>query len=413
MKTILLLGGGNCQRSAARHASEQGARVVLADYTQNPPAAQYAAAHVSVSTFDIDGCIAAARQYHVDGVMTIGTDQPVYTAACVAEKLGLPCSVSVETALSVTNKMVMKRRMTACGIPTVPYIFIDAYSNAADFDALQAPYVIKPLDSQGQRGIFKLYTPQQVLSHLPQTLQFSQQKSALVESFYPSDEVTVSAWVTDGTAHLLTVTDRLLYPSEKHIGICIGHRFPSVHIDKAPEMHRICNALCTACGIESGALYVQFLIGADGIKVNELACRIGGAFEDFFIPYVTGFDILDAVIKTALGEAANTAALQTFDLYRCKKQVATQLLFCRSGTVGSITEETALCNLPFVLDAGFNYAAGDKIPAVENATARFGHAVLTGENEAEITQNIKHFYEILQVKDIEGNDLLTRLYPAH
>ena len=94
---------------------------------------------------------------------------------------------------------------------------------------------------------------------------------------------------------------------------------------------------------------------------------------------------------------SSTAAAQTLDL----------------GDVEDPTSKASLTVAKYVVPTATNYAAGDKIPAVENATARFGHAVLTGENEAEITQNIKHFYEILQVKDIEGNDLLTRLYPAH
>ena len=71
-------GGG------ARGEGRWGNTLVLADYLANPPAAPLCDRHVRVSTFDVRGCIRAAREAGIDGVFTVGTDQPVYTAACVA-----------------------------------------------------------------------------------------------------------------------------------------------------------------------------------------------------------------------------------------------------------------------------------------------------------------------------------------
>ncbi len=411
MKNLLLLGGGNCQRSAARYAASQGVTVTLVDYTLHPPAAQYAAAHIPVSTFDIEGCIQATRTSHADGIMTLGTDQPVYTAAYVSRQLGLPSLITPETALCVTNKQIMKQRMTQYGIPTVPYRFLQEGDTAAALEGLAGPYVIKPLDSQGQRGIFLLDSAEDVAAHIPQTLRFSRTNTVLVESFYPSDEVTVSAWVENGRVFMLTITDRLLYPDPKHIGVCIGHRFPSVHLHQHLQMQSICEQLCKACRIENGPLYVQLLIGSHGICVNELACRIGGAFEDFFIPYISGFDILDAVMRSALGEPVDCSTLHSYHVSKATRQVAAQLLFCRSGTIANITPEEELRSLPFVLDAGFNYQPGQTIPAMENATARFGHAVLVAQSKEEMQQCIQQFYQILRVTDASGKDMLTRLYP--
>ncbi|MEG2081591.1 MAG: glycosyltransferase [Oscillospiraceae bacterium] len=412
MKKLMLLGGGNCQLSAARYAFEQGIEVVLADYTPMPPAAKYAKKHLKISTFDIPACLENARSEGVNGVMTIGTDQPVYTGAVISEKLKLPATISVETAFAVTNKQRMKTLMTQNGIPTVNYCFIGENSTLEEMEKLSLPLVIKPLDSQGQRGIFKLSTPQEVLEHLKKTLSFSRCPLALVEEFYDSDEITVSGWVKNGKLYPLTITDRLLYPSKKNIGICIGHRFPSVHMDRHDEIVDICNRLVSVFKIGEGALYVQLLVGEKGIKVNELACRIGGAFEDFFIPYVTGFNILKAVVNSSLGEKVSVEELKGFDMRHCKKYVATQLTFCDSGRVKSITPLEEIKAMPYIIDAGYNYHEGDTLPMVENATARFGHAVIVGENEEALKSYIDDFYSKLQVKSDEGKELLHRFYPA-
>ena len=81
MPKIMILGGGNCQLSAAIRCRELGISTVLIDYTAQPPAAAYADCHEQISTFDATACIAAARRHRIDGVLTRGTDQPVYTAS--------------------------------------------------------------------------------------------------------------------------------------------------------------------------------------------------------------------------------------------------------------------------------------------------------------------------------------------
>lgn len=100
----MILGGSNCQVHAFQRAKTLGIDTILADYTRSPSGARYAGLHEPVSTFDIEGCIRAAREHHADAVMTMGTDQPVYTAACVSSALNLPSLLSVGEALSVTNK---------------------------------------------------------------------------------------------------------------------------------------------------------------------------------------------------------------------------------------------------------------------------------------------------------------------
>lgn len=409
--TILVLGGSNCQVHALERARREGHRVILADYTPNPPGAAFAHVHCPVSTFDAPACMEAAKKYRVDGVMTMGTDQPVYTAALVSRSLGLPSFLEPEKALAVTNKKVMKQILTDHNIPTVPYRLIDCHSRPEDLQDLAPPLVIKPLDSQGQRGIFKCSGPDKLLSRLPETLSFSRCTQALAEQFYPSDEITVSGWVHEGRLTILTVTDRLLYPDPVHIGICIGHRFPSVYMDRFDQIASISSRTCQAFDLKEGPFYLQLLMGNEGIRVNELACRIGGAFEDVTIPWLTGFDILKAVMDLSLGRAVSLNLPPDFRPDRIEAWAAVQLMFCRPGEVASVTPLETLRQLPFLLDCGYNYLPGQRIPAACNATARFGHGVIIGSRD-NISSRIDEFYSALKVLSPQGENLVTRLYPV-
>ena len=407
---LLVLGGSNCQLHALQRAKEEDMYTVLADYTKAPIGAAVADVHEQISTFDWEACEKAAQRHRVQGIMTMGTDQPVYTAAKVSQTLDLPLTLTLEQAFLVTNKKAMKHRMMEAGIATAPWMIIDENTTVEDIAKLRAPYVIKPLDSQGQRGVFKLQTPEEVLAHLQDTLSFSRCKEALVEEFYESDEMTVSGYISNGKLFIWTVTDRLLYDDPVHIGVCIGHRFPTIHMSHYAEIKAIAEQLVESFGLPEGPFYLQLLIGAEGIRVNELAARIGGAFEDVMIPWICGFDMLDAVMKNALGRKVDVSAYSSYCCDEAENCVAVQLMFCKPGEIARITPTAMLMELSFVLDCGYNYGEGDVIPKMENATARFGHAVITGTKDT-IAQNVDKFYEAFSVRSKDGEEMSLRLYP--
>ena len=405
MAKLMLLGGSQCQLAAARAAKAMGHTLVLADYLACPPAAAVCDFHVRVSTFDIPGCIRAAQEMQVDGVFTVGTDQPVYTAACVAEALRLPTPISAATALKATDKRAMKAAFAHHGVPNVPYAYLQRGQDTAHLHTLGTPLVLKPLDSQGQRGVFKVATPQEAAQRLNETLSYSRQDTALVETYYPSAEVTFSGYLLGGRLYPLLLTDRQHMRDPLHIGVCSAHRYPSVHAELAPAIERICGQVAVALGATEGPLYVQLLIGAQGVLVNEAACRIGGAFEDVTVPYVAGFDILTAVIRAALGQPPPMPPQTGMQPAPSGVQASVQMLFCKPGTVAAVTPTAQLCALPGVLGAGYNYGAGDVLPALENATMRFGHCVLATA-AGDMDARVRALYRQARVTGAHGENLL-------
>jgi len=403
MKRMLLLGGAQCQRSGIRKANAMGIQAVVVDYSENPSGLEEGTIHCKVSTFDSEACVAAAKDWKVDGVMTMGTDQPVFTAAVVAEALHLPSWLTVDQAKSVTNKKVMKKHLEVAGIPTPKWDLISLDQNQIA-GKLSGPVVLKPLDAQGQRGVFRLESQEQVLEHLPLTLSYSREKEALIEEYYPSSEITVSAWAWEGELTVLSITDRLHLEGEKHIGIARGHRFPSQYREWTKSILKITKDIQEAFHITNGPLYIQLLLGAEGLLVNEVACRIGGAFEDQFIPLITGFDILENVILGALGEPLNLTALKDYDISKSLGTASVQLLFAHPGRIHGITPESQVRAFPHVVDVGYNYKVGDWIGNTENATQRLGHCVLVNP-EGSVEESIKHFQQRFQVWDEKGRNL--------
>jgi len=341
--------------------------------------------------------------------MTVGTDQPVYTAAVVAKNLDLPSFLSLPTAKAVTNKKNMKNILQRYNIPTVDFKILNRDFSINEIENISFPAVIKPLDSQGQRGVFKLNSPGEIRERFSEVLQFSREDEILLEEYYESKEITVSGWVIDEKLYILTVTDRITYENSLHIGICTAHIFPSVFLKRYyQEIKEISQRIVQGFKIKNGPVYFQMLIGDQGIKVNEIACRIGGAYEGDFMPGLTGVDILDLNIDLSLGSGLKSDKLEKYDMLNNERWLSVQLFFARPGKIHRVSDIDELTVLPGVMQAGFNFNEGDKIMRIENATERAGYFIVAGNSREELKENIKRVYNQLAICDYQGRNLVMR-----
>jgi len=404
-KKLMLLGAGKLQVNAVKRAQELGYAVLSVDWEPLAPAKKISEEAGLADVFNADTCLELARKFAVDGVMTTGTDQPVLTAAKVAQAMGLPSLISVDTALGATHKGVMKQRLVAHGIPTAPYRLWQPSDGLEGLDALM-PGVVKPVDSQGQRGIFRVTSPEEVAERFAEVLRYSRDERILVEKFIHGDEVTFSGWVREGTLYPLALTDRVTFAEHERIGICVAHEFPTRHFKThADEVLSLSKHIVEAFGIADGPVYIQFLLGEQTV-VNELACRIGGAYEDIWMPELTGCDWLRWMIEGALGEVSDFFVLESYDWKKVGRRLSAQLFFSEPGTIRRLSAEpSAAC-----LDYGFHYEEGQTIQGIANATQRAGYFVVTADDEASLDAAVADMFARMKIEmeGFTGNAVLVR-----
>ena len=405
-----MVGAGSCQLSAIRKIKELGYEVVAADYNTWTEAKQLADYQVLADTFDDDAILNAAKNYAVDGIMTTGTDQPVLIVAKTVEAMGLPGFIGTETALLVTNKKFMKRKFLEHGIATANFALVKKDFMSSELKGMSPPYVVKPVDSQGQRGIFKVQSIQEIRECFDEVLRHSRSEEILVEEYYENDEITVSGWVTRGKVNILTITDRVSFPSDTHIGVCIAHDHPSKHLPKyKDEIVALTEKICRVFKIAEGPIYFQFLLGDNGILVNEIACRLGGAYEDITIPLATGIDVLKLNIEGSLNLEYDRTWADKFQFEPEKVCFTTQLFFCQPGLITAMTPLKILKDLPFVVDAGYNVHVGDILKPIENAGQRSGFIILKGNDSAALQENLSHLSKVLRIENEQGENLVYTL----
>ncbi len=398
---VHVLGGGAAQLNIIKRIKELGHTVIVSDYLADAPGKDFAHYSSMVSTFDIEGIEEISKWYDADGILTLGTDQPVLTAATCANRLSLPSVLTDEQALIVTHKKIMKRRFTEQGIPTVPWVCIPRDFDPLDLKGIRAPFVMKPLDSQGQRGIFKVDTIEEIRNYFDTTLSFSRDSQILIEQYYPHDELTVSGWVHEGILKVLTITDRITQDTPPSIGVCFAHRYPTKFIEDEVEITTLSEQIVTAIELKEGPIYIQLLKGSDGYLVNEIAARIGGAFEEYIIPAVTGVPVNDLLIDSALGEYRDPLihyerrALSAYVLF----------FFARPGKVSSIGNLDDILSIEEVITADYLICEGTQVRKTENATQRAGYVVLCTTPD-KIDKILDRVVRQFSIQDQNGCDMI-------
>jgi hypothetical protein len=228
-----------------------------------------------------------------------------------------------------------------------------------------------------------------------------------VEEYYRSDELTVSGWVTNGHARILSVTDRETFERGPHIGICRAHMYPSKHLPAlADEIETLTNNIVAAFRIREGPIYFQYLTGDEGLRVNEIACRIGGAYEEIFLPVCTGFDILKANYSAVLGRPFR---IETYPGYTWRSPgmfLSAQLFFAKPGKVRELRGLKTVIRLPAVIDAAFHVREGDSIGETENATARAGFFIVRAASRKALQGEIDTVFTVLQIIGESGENLI-------
>ncbi|ADG81380.1 ATP-grasp domain-containing protein [Thermincola potens] len=401
-KKVLVLGGGLLQIPLILKAREQGYQVYLSDYYPDPPGKKYSHTARQISTFSVEDNYRYALEENIDYIMTIGTDQPVYTAAAVSERLGLPFPITEEQGKSVTNKLYMKAKMAEHGIPTPSFKVFARFSEFSP-DGLRYPLVMKPVDSQGQRGIFVLEGREDragLKEKFALARQFSLTKTVIVEEFYPGDEITVNCWVKDGQAFNLLITDRLHFDDSIALGVCKQQRYPSRRArGRQKEIDGIVQNLVNAFGIKDGPLYIQMVVGIEGSKIIEFGYRIGGGFESETIPQVTGVDILDLYF-TLVTEGKNL--FEPGQVREKARLGSIFFMFAQPGVVEKISVPQDF--------AGYHgrifVKEGKQIAKIENATSRVGCFDFYTDNPEEYYRFIKRFDAELAFYDKNNRDLL-------
>jgi biotin carboxylase len=398
---LLVLGAGRHQKELIRRAEARGLRVVACDYYPDAPGKAFAAYPADLDALAIEENIALARKFAVRGVITSGTDLALVTMAEVAAALGLPCYLTPEAARTATNKARMARAFAANGVPRAPWREVRSPAEAPG--AFGFPVVVKPADSQGQRGIKKVSERGALEAAVAEALQASRSGCAVIEPFLNGYEVTANAWAKGDDVRIQMITDRITYNPLPAIGICFQHVYPSQRaLGLRSRIREVLRAIARCYGVSDAPLYVQMLVSAGDILVIEAACRVGGGHESSLSPIATGVEVLDRLIDLAL-EGRSAAIEDAHDDSGAGGHALVNFLLARPGTVARLE---GLQNNPRIIEGEYYIRPGHECRPIVDGQGRIGYFIAQDVSRARLLERAAAAYRSLTLADAAGRNLL-------
>ena len=379
------MGAGRHQRRAIEQARASGIRVAAVDRNAEAPGLGAADVAEVVDFTAVDEVVAVARRVGADGVLTVSADRAVPVVAAVAEQLGLP-GIGTHTAHLLTHKRAMRDALGSAGLPQPPYTSL---VSADDIDAAQAavpfPAVLKPVDSGGQRAVFRIESRDELERDLPDAIEESPTDEALLEGFVDGIEMNGIVIARGDEPALITLSDRLRPPG---IGFGVGwiHVYPP---SIPPEQLRLAEQVAVdsvrALGLRDAIAFPQLIASSDGgVAVVEVAARIPGGQMADLVRHAVGVDLVDVALRQALGEdVPDEIALPRFTQPLAIRFFTAQPGPLPTGLVTRIGSLDAVLASDGVVQADTYLQLGETIRPVRRDGDRRGYVIATADTPEE------------------------------
>ncbi|MBE6042619.1 MAG: ATP-grasp domain-containing protein, partial [Clostridiales bacterium] len=219
-----------------------------------------------------------------------------------SEMLDLPHFISYGSAMLCHSKHLMRGALGSDFEGNVEFMVCSSAEEATEWDSF--PAMMKPVDSQGQRGCFRVDSAEDIKEHFETSISFSSEGKVIIESYIDGPEISVNSYRANGRTVFAVTSDRESF-EEYPGGLPKLHRIPSTFAsDEAKaEAADIVDRAADRLGITDGPCYCQMKLGRDGRPyIIEIAPRLDGCHMWDLIKHWCGVDLLNACFSHLLTE---------------------------------------------------------------------------------------------------------------
>ena len=274
-RKVLVLGAGRGQVGLIRALRRLGARVVVATQIRSDlPGIGIADEILECDLRDACGVVQAARSKDIDAVATSCMDTAMRTLGALVDELGLR-GVSGQVARLCNDKISMKERLVACGVPTAAFEVLTADSLIDEvLDRIGLPAVVKAPNLQGSAGVRIVRDRAEARSALDAVRETCGMDCVLVEAFLDGVELGAQAFVHNGEIlFVMPHGDALAAPD---MPIPVEHWAPMALCEaERDSVERTVVSAIEALELDDCAVNVDLIL-VDGVAhVIELTGRVG------------------------------------------------------------------------------------------------------------------------------------------
>lgn len=402
MKKIMILAGGNDQIALIeelRRYFKGDVEIILVDMSDKVRAIPFADKFLQISTMDKAAVLAAAREEKIDYILTACGDQPLSTMAYVATEMGLPTYLSEQDVRDLTNKRFMKDKMVKSGIPTAKHVYIDKNWDGVIPD-FEYPLVVKPVDSNGSKGVKKVFTPADMEKALKEAFQYSLSGDVIIEEFKQGEELSVDVYVEETTAKLLSITASKKIQENKDSFTIIQSYYPAPTDYKEERVLEICQKIADAWHLHDTPLLVQMIQKGDSYNVLEFSARMGGGSKYRLIQVLSGVNIMEVYVQMMMGDKPKVAPEKQYN------NAIMSYIYCYPGVYESVEGLDELKTKGVILDYFIYRGPNSVIEKSNTSSDRAAGFLVVGDSQDEVERKLAEANAALHVLNNKGEDFM-------
>ena len=398
----LVVAGGVPQVELIKQLKNRGISTILVDGSPNAVARPYADIFYHVDIFDISAVKEIAEKEKVDFLLTVCADQVLLVVAEVSEMLGLPCYIDHKTAQDVSDKIRMKKIFKEIGIPTTDYVETDHLDLNA-ISHLRYPLVVKPVDAYSSKGVRKVQNPDELQQYYTEAKEISRSGGVIVEEFFQGDEISVDAFVVNGKAKILTVSNSEKVKDKDRFVIFRGRYPVSASGQVLKKIHDIAQKIADGFGLVNSPLLIQLLNNGNDVSVLEFCARTGGNMKWLLIKYSSGVDVITATIDITLGKEPDLELKDTGN-----KIVVDDFIYCYPGVFDHFEGFDEMVDRGLINEFHPVRIKGTKMQGVNSSSDRIAGMNIVADSIEDFNAKEKIILENVKVIDSNGVDIMRR-----
>ena len=304
-KRIMILGANAGQVKVIEKALHLGYYVITADIHPDAPGHAISDEQLYIDITNRHIVLKEARRLHIDGITPYWSDVLTPISTFVAEQMNIPGNLT-HTIQLMTQKQLFRQFLADNNFPTPKAKECRTTEEAiAFFNSIDTPAIIKPIDSSGSKGVFKICSADDILAHFHESIEYSIQGSVIIEEFIETDlpQQDGDIFVIDGKVALWGIC-------EQHKDTHLAPFTPATLIlpsgidcqinEKAKQLIQ---NLITALNYRNGPCNVEYIVSRDGqIFILDIGPRNGGNMIPQIINLAMGYDITSMTLQAAVGD---------------------------------------------------------------------------------------------------------------
>lgn len=398
----MIIAGGIPQMELLRQLKERKIETVLLDGNENCLARAIPDKFYKVNIFNIEDVKKIAVDEKVDFIITVCADQVLLVVAEVSEMLGLPCYIGYKQAQDVSDKIRMKKVFKENKIPTTKYLELESL-DMNEIAKLNYPLVVKPVDAYSSKGVRKAETEKELIAYYNEAKKISRSGGVIVEEFFEGEEISVDAFVLNGKAHILSITNSEKVKDKDRFVIFRGRYPAAIPNTIRNQIEDVTQKIADSFGLVNSPLLVQLLHNNENISVLEFCARTGGNMKWLLIKNSCGVDVITATIDITLGLVPDITPKEVNN-----NVVVNDFIYCKPGVFDHFEGFDELVEKGIINEFHPVRTKGTEMHGVTSSSDRIAGMNIIADSVDEYNKKLRIILDQIAVIDTEGNDMTRR-----